>query len=465
MADTTSLKLCDPAGLAGWNVSRPIVANEAGDVETTAPGKPSQMERHVPVSADIPVPDSGCQKSSRQTSSTVKGAPKTGGERADASARPGSKHRHKSGKSRKSRTHSGTSRRPRVYAALDLGTNNCRLLVANPNRHAGFRVIDAFSRIVRLGEGLSHTGCLSDDAETRAISALKICTDKMIRRGVERSRLIATEACRSARNGDAFIARVKRETGLKIEIINRKTEAQLAVAGCAALLCPESQRALVFDIGGGSSEIMWLAHKGCDYEILSWTSVPVGVVTLAEKFGGVQVTTAEFARMVDYVMPYLQKFEDEFQISCELKRHNAHMLGTSGTVTTIAGIHLDLPRYDRSRVDGCWLSGEDVSAVNKRLLDMPFEARKECPCVGADRADLVLAGCAILEAVRLQWPCERVRVADRGLREGILTTLMRQDETFGMDCDHRSGNHRRGPFRRRAGHSGRSRNNKPKQSN
>jgi len=364
------------------------------------------------------------------------------------------KNHGKRAKSGRRRTRNNTSQTPRVYAALDLGTNNCRLLVANPNPHTGFRVIDAFSRIVRLGEGLSSCGCLSDDAETRAISALKICTDKMIRRGVERSRLIATEACRSAKNGEEFISRVRRETGLNIEIIDRKTEAQLAVAGCAALLCPESQRALVFDIGGGSSEIMWLAHKGCDYEILSWTSVPIGVVTLAEKFGGVQVTPAEFARMIDFVKPHLQKFEDEFQISCELKRHNAHMLGTSGTVTTIAGIHLDLPRYDRSKVDGCWLSGDDVSAVNQRLLDMTFEARKDCPCIGTDRADLVLAGCAILEAVRLQWPCERVRVADRGLREGILTTLMRQDDTFGMDCGHHSGKQRRGPFRRRRRQSG-----------
>ena len=408
-------------------MNKPSVGTNAGEAETVAPGKISQVDGHAPD------PD---EKSVRGPARTHK--------------KPHPK-RHNTGAHR---NHRNQSQKPRVYAALDLGTNNCRLLVANPNRHTGFRVIDAFSRIVRLGEGMTHTGNLSDDAETRAISALKICTDKMIRRGVERSRLIATEACRSAKNGKDFIARVRRETGLNIEVIDRKTEAHLAVAGCSALLCPQSERALVFDIGGGSSEIMWLAHKGCDYEILSWTSVPIGVVTLAEKFGGVQVTRTEFNSMVEYVAPYLQKFEDEFQISCELKRHNAHMLGTSGTVTTIAGIHLDLPRYDRSKVDGCWLSAEDVSAVNDRLLDMPFEARKECPCVGADRADLVLAGCAILEAVRLQWPCERVRVADRGLREGILTTLMRQDETFGVDCDHRRGRYRQGPFRRRGKRSG-----------
>jgi len=416
-------------------VSKPIVAKGAGSVEKAVPDRPLQEERQGSF------PNSDCNSVNSGNNHL-----------ANKSGKPNGK----SGKSHRRRPPSKASSDPRVYAALDLGTNNCRLLVANPNRHTGFRVIDAFSRIVRLGEGLTHSGNISDEAEVRAIAALKICTDKMIRRGVERSRLIATEACRIAQNGKQFIDRVKSETGLNIEIIDRKTEAQLAVAGCAALLCPQSQRALVFDIGGGSSEIMWLAHKGCDYEILSWTSIPVGVVTLAEKFGGIQINQREFTAMIEYVTPYLQKFEDEFQISCELKRHNAHMLGTSGTVTTIAGIHLDLPRYDRSKVDGCWLSGEDVAAVNKRLLDMPFEARKECPCIGADRADLVLAGCAILEAVRLQWPCERVRVADRGLREGILTTLMCQDETFGMDCSHPSGNPRRGPFRRRRKRSNRS---------
>lgn len=370
------------------------------------------------------------------------------------------RHRHK--KTRNNSCNSPDS--PSVYAALDLGTNNCRLLVANPNRHTGFRVIDAFSRIVRLGEGLSSNGCLSEEAENRAISALKICTDKMIRQGVERSRLIATEACRSASNGEKFIERVKQETGLELEIIDRKTEAQLAVAGCAALLCPDCERALVFDIGGGSSEIMLLAHRGCDYEILSWTSVPIGVVTLAEKFGGIQVGHTEFKKMIEHVMPYLQKFEEDNQINAELEHHKAHMLGTSGTVTTIAGIHLDLPRYDRSKVDGCWLSAEDVSSVNKRLLDMPFDERKECPCVGADRADLVLAGCAILEAVRLQWPCERVRVADRGLREGILTTLMNQDGTFGYDCA-KPQHSRSGPFRRRRRRSRKSQNSKPTSTN
>ncbi|MCF6329697.1 MAG: hypothetical protein L3J02_07855, partial [Henriciella sp.] len=222
-------------------MSRPIGANGAGSVEKTVPDRPPEEERQ------------GSFASNDCNSVSPANNP-----RAEKSGKP----HGKPGKSHRRRPSSNLSSDPRVYAALDLGTNNCRLLVANPNRHTGFRVIDAFSRIVRLGEGLTHSGNLSDEAEVRAIAALKICTDKMIRRGVERSRLIATEACRSAKNGKQFIARVKSETGLNIEIIDRKTEAQLAVAGCAALLCPQSQRARVFDIGGGSSEIMWLAPKG-----------------------------------------------------------------------------------------------------------------------------------------------------------------------------------------------------------
>tara|TARA_B100000161_G_scaffold194827_1_gene141564 strand:- start:432 stop:806 length:375 start_codon:yes stop_codon:yes gene_type:complete len=103
------------------------------------------------------------------------------------------------------------------------------------------------------------------------------------------------------------------------------------------------------------------------------------------------------------------------------------MLGTSGTVTTLAGVHLGLKRYDRRRVDGTWLEDGDVSRMIDQLRDMPYEARVDNPCIGADRADLVLAGCAILEAIRRRWSCSRLRVADRGLREGILTELMAAD--------------------------------------
>ncbi len=319
-----------------------------------------------------------------------------------------------------------------LYAALDLGTNNCRLLVAEPNR-SGFHVVDAFSRIVRLGEGMSASGRLSDIAQGRAIEALHICRAKLEGRGVNRARLVATEACRIAENGSDFIARVERETGLSLEVVSRETEARLAVAGCANLIDWDADGVLLFDIGGGSSELVWLDlnQKGrrddLTRHIRAWTSLPVGVVTLSERHGGVVVDRRVFEEMVDDVDGMLDGLVEGPALSAAITAGPFHMLGTSGTVTTLAGVHLGLRRYDRRRVDGVWLGSGDVGCMIDRLLDMTFDERVANPCIGADRADLVLAGCAILEAIRRRWPCERLRVADRGLREGILTEMMAAD--------------------------------------
>jgi exopolyphosphatase / guanosine-5'-triphosphate,3'-diphosphate pyrophosphatase len=332
---------------------------------------------------------------------------------------------------------------PSVYGALDLGTNNCRLLVAKPSRR-GFLVIDAFSRIIRLGEGVTATGLLSEAAMTRTIAALKICSDKMIRRGVTRSRLIATEACRIAANSGIFIDRVREEAGLDIEIVTQETEAKLAVSGCASLIDRSCDFALVFDIGGGSSELIWLDLRQADrplrrtlYDrldvqncIAAWTSLPVGVVTLAERHGGRNVTPANYEAMVRDVMGATQEFEAKHGFGKRIAHARTHFLGTSGTVTTISGIHLKLPAYDRSRVDGCWLSVDEARVVSNDLLAMSYAERVAQPCIGNERADLVLAGCAILEALLRTWPCQRLRVADRGLREGILATLMAEDGQY-----------------------------------
>lgn len=317
-----------------------------------------------------------------------------------------------------------------VFAALDLGTNNCRLLVAIPTRYGQFRVIDAFSRIVRLGEGLSASGRLSEAAMDRAVEALKVCGDKLRSRNVRRARLIATEACRSAENGAEFLERVEREAGLKLEIIDRQTEARLAVSGCGSLVERDTQGVVLFDIGGGSSEIALIdlsAGRRSQHlasHIVSWTSLPVGVVSLAERFGGRTVTRDSFAAMVDDVAGRLSAFEGRNRLNHVLESPRFHLLGTSGTVTTLAGVHLDLPRYDRRRVDGLWMDRSNVDRMVEKLLGWDFQSRVANPCIGPDRADLVLAGCAILEAIRAVWPSQRLRVADRGLREGILSELM-----------------------------------------
>ncbi|WP_378943060.1 Ppx/GppA phosphatase family protein [Mesorhizobium sp. ANAO-SY3R2] len=319
-----------------------------------------------------------------------------------------------------------------AFAALDLGTNNCRLLVAVPGRPGQFRVVDAFSRIVRLGEGLTASGRLGRPAMDRAVEALKVCGDKLRSRKIKRARLIATEACRSAENGAEFIDRVEREAGLKLEIIDRQTEARLAVSGCGSLIERDTDGVVLFDIGGGSSEIALIdvsRHRSprLANHIVSWTSLPVGVVSLAERFGGRTVTREIFAAMVEDVAARLRAFDGRDRLSHIMSSPKFHLLGTSGTVTTLAGVHLELDRYDRRRVDGLWMDGASVDRMVEKVLGWDFHQRMANPCIGADRADLVLAGCAILEAIRAAWPAERLRVADRGLREGILSELMADD--------------------------------------
>jgi exopolyphosphatase/guanosine-5'-triphosphate,3'-diphosphate pyrophosphatase len=332
----------------------------------------------------------------------------------------------------------------RVYAALDLGTNNCRLLVARPSQRGGFKVIDAFSRIIRLGEGVAASRRLSEEAIERTLAALKVCAGKMRQHRVERAGLIATEACRLADNATQFLNRVRCEIDLDIKVVSREAEARLAVSGCASLIDARSDLVLVFDIGGGSSELIWLdlaghkrASNGAPPDrlqaqncIVAWTSLPTGVVTMAERYGSRVVDADIFEAMVGQVTALLAPFVADNRLRQRLAGKRTQLLGTSGTVTTVAGVHLQLPQYDRRRIDGFWLGVDQVRAVTAQLLACSHAQRVAQPCIGSERAGLVLAGCAILEAVLRAWPCERLRVADRGLREGILATLMAEDGLY-----------------------------------
>jgi exopolyphosphatase/guanosine-5'-triphosphate,3'-diphosphate pyrophosphatase len=313
-----------------------------------------------------------------------------------------------------------------TYGALDLGTNNCRLLIARPN-DGGFTVIDAFSRIVRLGDGLSQSGKLSDEAMDRAVGALAICADKLRRRNVSLSRSVATEACRRAANGRKFLERVRDETGIALEIIEPAEEARLAMLGCHKLLEPGDGPALIFDIGGGSTELVLIDQVSGVPKIRSWWSAPWGVVSLTESEGREALEGEDRVRAYKRMRERVRRSFDQFEAMLPKGRKGIRLLGTSGTVTTLASVHLALPSYDRRAVDGLHVPIEAMRAISTMIAEMDYEERSALPCIGPDRADLVVAGCAILEAILEIWPASKLGVADRGIREGILRSLMARD--------------------------------------
>jgi len=319
------------------------------------------------------------------------------------------------------------ARNPRhTYGAIDLGTNNCRLLVARPCE-SGFTVIDAFSRVVRLGEGMATSGKISEVAQDRAVAALAICAEKLRRRRVSLARSVATEACRRAVNGRQFVERVRRETGICLDIISPEEEARLAMLGCHRLLEPGDGPALIFDIGGGSTELVLIDTDGGEPHIKCWWSAPWGVYSLTEsegrEFANADERLAGYGRMRERVRHAFRHFAELLPAN----KDDIRLMGTSGTVTTLASVHLALPSYDRRAVDGLQMPAAAMREISTMLSKMSHEERSRFPCIGHERADLVVAGCAILEAIMDIWPAETLGVADRGIREGILRSMMARD--------------------------------------
>lgn len=327
-----------------------------------------------------------------------------------------------------------------VFAALDLGTNNCRLLIANGQRVAvnantppSLQVLDSFSRIVRLGEGVSETGRLSDDAMHRTLEALEACQKKLEKYKNYKGRFVATEACRRASNGQEFLHLVQEKTGLSIEIISTEEEANLAFQGCASLLKPEPPHALVMDIGGGSTEFMWVEVESSQQsssstltsrKVHQWFSLPFGVMNLSEKFGGASFTEVYFEEMIDFLIQRLVALDEGKKIENAANSKNLQLLSTSGTVTTLAAIYLGLPRYERAKIDGITLSTEKLRQSIDAILHMRASERFNHPCIGSDRSDYIITGCAIFEAICRLWPLQDITIADRGVREGIILSLM-----------------------------------------
>ena len=324
---------------------------------------------------------------------------------------------------------------PGLFAALDLGTNNCRLLIARPTND-GFKVIDSYSKVVRLGAGLDSTGLLSNDSMNAAVEALQICAKKIKAHRVKRWRCIATEACRKASNGKDFLDRVKHETSLSLEIISPRVESRLAVMGCLNLIDTTKNVALVVDIGGGSTELSWVDVRRLKVQgvsrsiyrppISAWASLPIGVATLSERIPELGDRALWYETMKSVVRDEINKSGSENRFVNTFKEGKGHIIGTSGTITSIAGIHMKLPYYQREKVDGLWLRTSDAIKVSRHMSSLsPAERAKE-PCIGKERANLLVAGCAITDVICETWPTKIIRVADRGLREGMLMGLMQQ---------------------------------------
>ena len=345
---------------------------------------------------------------------------------------PRRRPRHKRGGGNRSK-----GRNSSTYAALDLGTNNCRLLVAR-DQGESFRIIDSYSRVVRLGQGLAATGMLSESSMEAAVDAIAVCASKIKAKKVKRWRCVATEACRRASNGEAFLRRVKEETGITLEVISPRVESRLAVMGCVNLVDPSKDVALVIDIGGGSTELSWVDvrklrddqanHKLHRPPISAWASLPIGVVTLSERVPEIDDKTVWYESLKDVVRQTIKEQGCETRFTNVFQQGRGHLIGTSGTITSLAGIHLKLPYYQRAKVDGLWLRSADAVSVARDMGSRTFDQRASEPCIGTDRAHLLVAGCAIIDVLCEMWPSKMIRVADRGLREGILIGLMQKSQ-------------------------------------
>jgi len=328
-------------------------------------------------------------------------------------------------------------RKTKTYAALDLGTNNCRLLIARP-KDDSFRVIDSYSKVVRLGAGLQATGRLSDESMDLAVNAIAVCARKMKSKNVTRWRCIATQACRAADNCDEFLSRVKSETGIGLEIISPRVEARLSVMGCVNLIDISKDVALVVDIGGGSTELSWVDVRTLRENgglirayrppISAWTSLPIGVVTLSERVPERADRSAWYEELKQVVRDTIVEKKSQSRFTNVFKAGKGHLIGTSGTITSLAGIHLKLPYYQRDKVDGSVMLAQSAVDICRKMAGMSYEERALEPCIGDDRARLLVAGCAITDVLCEMWPSEKIHVADRGLREGILMGLMQRSQ-------------------------------------
>jgi len=302
-------------------------------------------------------------------------------------------------------------------AAIDLGTNTVRLLVTEADRTAAWRVIDQDQRVTRLGEGLRTSGTLGDQAMARTTTAVVEYVERAARAGATDVLVCATSAVRDADNGAAFVQMLERRTGRPVRVVSGDEEARLTLRGVLYGLPPIAGPLIVFDIGGGSTEFI-LAEGGA---LSLAVSLRLGVVSLAERFPfPATVDRDRYAELTNEVRAHLAT-----GLPPAVRQRRADLLvGTAGTVTTLAALDLGLRAYDSRRVQGHRLSRRAIEALGERLGALSMAERAALPCLEPGRADLIIPGLAIVEATLECVGVETLIVSDYGFREGIIVEAL-----------------------------------------
>lgn len=298
-------------------------------------------------------------------------------------------------------------------ATIDLGSNTVRLLVADVEGPGRWRVVAEHQTVTRLGEGLAATGALGEVPMARTLAVVRDYVARGAALGATETRIVATSAVREAANGSVFAAAVERATGWRVRVVSGEDEARLTLLGVRHGVGPLAGPVVVFDIGGGSTEYILADGE----QVRATASLRLGVVPLAERYPFPErVDRSRYAALLREVMRQLAR-----ELPAEiLSARPAHLVGTAGTVTTLAALDLGLPRYDAGRVQGHRLSRAAIERLGARLGSLTVGERAALPCLEPGRADLIVPGVAIVMATLDCLGVDGLTVSDSGLREGIL---------------------------------------------
>ena len=295
------------------------------------------------------------------------------------------------------------------FAAIDLGSTNCRLVIVDIIEDK-YKIICSFSEILNLGRNLSFSNEFNDEIIEKTIEIFKIISQKLKYYNVLSYRCVATEACRQSINSDELVKRIHERTNIEIEIIPSKEEARLCLKSCLNHNVNLNDFNLVFDIGGGSTEIIIFdsIYSNKDFDFLS---IPIGVINFSEKVSLFKT---------EKVLGQLEKQMMFFSKKKKIHNEPISIIGSCGTVTTLCAIHLKLNYYQKSLVDNTLLEIEDLKQTCNFVKRLSSEEKEKHPCIGPQRINLLDNGILILEKILESWPVKRILVSDRGLREGII---------------------------------------------